>query len=489
MTSFSKETHFEPNPPNHSFVEMSSKNDEKLSLPETAPSPWVDFEAPAFPPNLLSPIPSHELSKSKSETESQDKETFCLSARSSKSALRPPIHKPPISRTLPAQQTGSSTHSDAASMPLKGANGTARNAWADSDDDAASLSAERVLEDNPFASMTLHKRYSSGCSLASKAGDTSFHSVVTKHGAPQLELVEIVNACFSGNKLSKYSVWGEVKFKLSGTMALSTEQLPVLGSRALEILDGYRLVLRLKCVLHHVFLKRVIAKKALMEWDEHNHGFTRQTSLTMNEARKGLVESKIMHWNLTRCYQEALHNPVTVLKYPVQENTLSGPPLKIQIQWQRPKKTGLPVLVDVALIPNRKLSTSLWGVAVRLKGFETSTCGVEAAACPESRWNPTDCTFEWSIPIINPDDTPHHLRVKVTETSESCPEYNFSAQVKFVMPHATLSGTLLLGWIERKDAIQSEPLFGEDASELHGADLIFCEKMCLSGNYGADTNY
>lgn len=467
-------------------AEAASMNVSKsLPMPSASPS-WEAFGEIALkptPPVTLAQTDERPLNM---ETVNEDTESS-LDSTPFKFVRPPP--KPPIMRSsYSAQKTGSSTRSNEAVVidPTK----MPRSPWIDSDEDAASLPTE-ISEDNPFASMALQKRYSSGCSLASKGGDASFHAVVTKHGAPQLELVETVNAAFSGNKLTRYSVWGDVKFKLSGSAAMPDKDAAQLSSRAIEALDVYHLVLRLKCVLNHVFLKHVIAKKSLMEWDDHAGGIARQSSLTMNEARKGLVESKVMHWSLARCYQEALSNPVVLLRYPVQPNTLSGPPLKIQIQWQRPRKEGQPVLVDVSVTPNRCLSTSLWGVTVCLTGFGASLTGVEASACPEARWNPSECSFEWSIPIINPDDDVHHLKVKVTEKNLGpCPDYNLSACVKFVMPHATLSGTLLLGWLERKDASQSAPLFGADTTEsAPDADLIFCEKMCLSGKYGADINY
>jgi len=463
---------------------------EVTSAPAPTTTSWEPFEDFAFTPAPAAPSSTASLRnderqasmKTVKEGESQVDDTPF------KATSPPP--KPPIMRSAySAQKTGSSTRSNEA-YPVELMKMPPRSPWIDSDEDAASLPTE-TTEDNPFASVALQKRYSSGCSLASKSGDTAFHAVVTKHGAPQLELVETVNASFSGNKLTRYTVWGDVKFKLSGSAVLSTEKDAMeLSSRAIECLEVYHLVLRLKCVLNHVFLKHVIAKKSLMDWDDQA-GIARQSSLTMNEARKGLVESKVMQWSLARCYQEALSNPVTLLRYPVQPNTLSGPPLRVQIQWQRPKKDGQPVLVDISVLPNRMLSTSLWGVTVCLKGFGASSSGMEAAACPEARWNPAECTFEWSIPIINPDDAVQHLKVKVKEkTGAVCPDYNLSASVKFVMPHATLSGTLLLGWMERKDAGQSEPLFGADTTEgAPGGDYIFCEKMCLSGNYIADINY
>lgn len=464
-----------------------TKPSENTSMNETAPvgtSPsWEPFEDFAFAPTAS--VRNDDRPVNMETVKEGERHLDDTPFKSTRTPSKPPIMRSSYS----AQKTGSSTRSNEA-FPVELMKVPPRSPWIDSDEDAASLPTE-TTEDNPFASVALQKRYSSGCSLANKSGDAAFHAIITKHGAPQLELVETVNASFSGNKLTGYSVWGDVKFKLSGSAALSSDKdATELSSQAIDCLEVYHLVLRLKCVLNHVFLKHVIAKKSLMDWDDQA-GIDRQSSLTMNEARKGLVESKVMHWSLARCYQEALSNPVTLLRYPVQPNTLSGPPLKIQIQWQRPKKDGQPVLVDISILPNRMLSTSLWGVMVCLKGFGKSSCGVEASACPEARWNPAECTFEWSIPIINPDDDVQHLRVKVKEkTVGSCPDYNLSASVKFVMPHATLSGTLLLGWIERKDANQSGPLFGADTTEgAQTCDFIFCEKMCLSGNYSADINY
>ena len=462
---------------------MPTENNSQLLPPVADPpiagtSTWEGFGDPAFPSSTHESAKTMETVKEESLTVDTQKHP----------PMRPPP-KPPIMRT---QRTGSSTKSNDI-----GGGGTEasfkvpiHSPWVDSDDDAPSLSQETPAEDNPFATVMLSKRKSSGCSLASRGGDALFQSVLSKYGAPQLELVETVNAYFSGNALTRYNVWGEVKFKLSRGTSDSGDDAPRLSSRALECLEFYHLVLRLKCALQHVFLKHVIAKKSLLEWNDQPLRISRQSSLTMNEARKGLVESKVMHWNLGRCYQEALSSPITLLRYPIQSKTLTGPPLRVQIQWQRPKKPGQPVLVDISLIPNRRLSTSLWGVTVYLKGFGDSLAGAEALASPEAQWNSTDATFEWSIPMIHPDDAVQHLRVKVMEKPENpCPDYHLSTAVKFVMPQATLSGTLLLGWLERRDATPTEPLFGEEEPAVQEPDLIFCEKMCLSGNYEADINY
>lgn len=82
-----------------------------------------------------------------------------------------------------------------------------------------------------------------------------------------------------------------------------------------------------------------------------------------------------------------------MFRYPAQVSALSGPPLLVQIHWQRPKRPGLPVLVDVVLLPNRRLTTSLWGVTVCLKGFGKHKNNnkfqvKEALASPEAKWNP-----------------------------------------------------------------------------------------------------
>lgn len=94
--------------------------------------------------------------------------------------------------------------------------------------------------------------------------------------------------------------------------------------------------------------------------------------------------------------------------------------------------------------------------------------------------------------------------MKVSEEQAEVPEYDLSASVKFVMPHSTLSGTLLLGWIEPRFESESEVLFGDEKEKkgfknspktaMNGqvnadSNLVFCERMCLSGDYEANTNY
>eukprot|EP00210_Caulerpa_lentillifera_P005721 g5470.t2 len=489
-----------------SFAKMSlsmssSLSKSKQNQPPTSSSSWTAFTA-----SDINQSASSDLVKSVS-----------VHARSSSCVSEQP---PMVFETKTGQdsiQEEDEVVVEQSSEPPKELRSAFQNHWRDSDDEAETLPSSSTVQINPFAEPAVQSEGTGDITtsvLMKTTEESNFDCIVRKYGAPVLELVETVDVCFSGNKITKCHVWGEVKFKLSGGTGVQNEKL---SSTAMDCLEVYRFLLRLKCVVQHVLLKKITVKKSLIEWDEFHQSLQsggsmdRTSSLTMNEAKNGIVESKTMQWSLAKCYQEALINPVTLMKYPAQCGALNGPPLLVQIHWQKPKRPGLPVLVDVVLLPNGKLTTSLWGVTVCLKGFggkdkaNNKLQVKEALASPEAKWNPIDCSFEWSIPIINPEDSARHLKVKVSEDQvDEIPDYDLSALIKFVMPHSTLSGTLLMGWIEPKFETESDVLFGDgekkrrcvnspknaiNANTGTDSNLIFCEKMCLSGNYEANTNY
>lgn len=222
--------------------------------------------------------------------------------------------------TLPESKTGQTSTQEESQESKFQLRSSFQRHWRDSDEDDPTDGQfpSQSVQVNPFAAPSVQQEGTEVGTLFNKTQEESnFDCVLRKYGAPGLELIETVNVCFSGNKVTKYEVWGEVKFKLSGNTTPPSQ----LTSTAIDCLEVYRFMLRLKCVLQHVFLKKIIVKKSLMEWDEFQQTMSlkegsldRTSSLTMNEARKGIVESKIMQWNLAKCYQEALTNPVTLMK-------------------------------------------------------------------------------------------------------------------------------------------------------------------------------
>lgn len=264
-------------------------------------TPWIEFQT--------------EVKTGSEEGQSTDeglKKSVSLHARSSSCVSEIP--------TLPEpkpDQTSVQKESQESKFQLRS---SFQQHWRDSDEDDPTEGQfpPQSIQVNPFAEPSVQQEGTDSGTLFNKTQEESnFDCVLRKYGAPGLELIETVNVCFSGNKITNYEVWGEVKFKLSG----NTSPPAQLTSTAIDCLEVYRFMLRLKCVLQHVFLKKIIVKKSLMEWDEFQQSsalkegsLDRTSSLTMNEARKGIVESKIMQWNLAKCYQEALTNPVTLMK-------------------------------------------------------------------------------------------------------------------------------------------------------------------------------
>lgn len=106
--------------------------------------------------------------------------------------------------------------------------------------------------------------------------------------------------------------------------------------------------------------------------------------------------------------------------------------------------------------------------------------------------------------MIHPTDSARHLRVRLSEEIGVISERDLTASIKFVIPHATLSGTSLIGWIDPKprnefeaailDEVHSHdstPNLKNKESEPSNRDSrsIFCQKVCLSGDYKATVKY
>lgn len=81
-------------------------------------------------------------------------------------------------------------------------------------------------------------------------------------------------------------------------------------------------------------------------------------------------------------------------RYSAQPSALCGPPLSVQIHWMKSEESKFQVLIDVVLVPNRKLGMPLWGVNICLKGFEKMNNNhqfqdKETMTTPQARWNPS----------------------------------------------------------------------------------------------------
>lgn len=145
--------------------------------------------------------------------------------------------------------------------------------------------------------------------------DSAFH----KTGLPQLQIVETINATFSGEKLTRYVISGEVQMKLSAGHYQSADGH--MGSRdessfpESDAFDPYSIVFQLKCVSKNVYLKQFLANIEMFENGKAGlrspaempkvPGHSRTHSLSMNEARRGVVESRVLDWNLAKCVAAA----------------------------------------------------------------------------------------------------------------------------------------------------------------------------------------
>lgn len=100
--------------------------------------------------------------------------------------------------------------------------------------------------------------------------------------------------------------------------------------------------------------------------------------------------------------------------------------------------------------------------------------------------------FQWRIPVIYPEDGVRHFRLVVTDDSADKTKedsFNLSADINFVIPHTSLSGTTIHGWIEKKGGADD---FHENFDESEGSMVyrrVFCDKMCITGAYVANINY
>lgn len=196
------------------------------------------------------------------------------------------------------------------------------------------------------------------------------------------------------------------------------------------------------------------------------------------------------------------------------------------------------MFVDVALVPGQQLATSLWGVTVTLKGLEylaEQEGAPTGKSVPKAEWSSrvtcsdsctfresNDCAcwtssetidgaslsrilsdkarvfdqasaFQWRVPVIYPEDGVRHFRLSVSDNqipSEQEEKYNLSADISFVIPHMSLSGTSIQGWIEKTD-----PGEGDCHANLEDSDcptvyrMVFSDRMCVSGSYTANTDY
>lgn len=117
-------------------------------------------------------------------------------------------------------------------------------------------------------------------------------------------------------------VSGEVRMKLSAGHHMDSESysphinskqnLPLPDSEAFE---PYSIVFQLKCISQNVYLKQFLANLEMMENSNKpmrsipqsppTIKHRRTNSLSMNDARKGIVESRLMDWNLSKCIAAA----------------------------------------------------------------------------------------------------------------------------------------------------------------------------------------
>ncbi|GMH42115.1 hypothetical protein BSKO_10034 [Bryopsis sp. KO-2023] len=374
------------------------------------------------------------------------------------------------------------------------------NPFADGSDSAVS-DERRVLE----GSFAVPGEYVKDTIL-----DAAFH----KTGLPQLQVIETVNAIFSGDRLTRYVVRGDVRMKLSaGQSPDSPTGRPLPDSDAF---DPYVVAFQLKCVSANVYLKQFLANLEMIDdldkvnerpgggvgggGTGHQGHHRRNHSLSMNEARQGIVESKVLRWNLGKCITAAHtirddgSQAVTLLRYSVRSNL--GAPLRAQVRWRRPRKAGQSVVVDVALLPSPRLTGSLWGVTVTLKGLEHLSVEQgppQGKSTPKAEWSAQASAFQWRVPVVYPEDGVRHLRLAVMDdrAAENQDAYkHLSAEVNFVMPHTTLSGTALQGWVEKREREEAGfESFGEEDESTAICKSLFCDSMCVSGQYAADVNY
>eukprot|EP00210_Caulerpa_lentillifera_P008305 g7925.t1 len=372
--------------------------------------------------------------------------------------------------------------------------------WTDSSTEGTSnnIGISPAVQISPFARASVQESVDEGLCKTTLLKE-SLDVVLRKNGTSMIELVETVDVHFLQNKMTEYVIRGEVRFKLSPGSRIQNERL---APEAVSCLEAFHFILKLECISQNVYFKNIMIKKNLMIWnkDDELQGHRRSLDSTINKRGKGIVESKTMQWNLAKCFQEALTSPVTLMKYTAQPSGLCSPPLNVQIHWQKSKEPEMPIIVNVIVDPNRKLSSSLWGVRICLKGFGTdqSTSQFhfkEASTSPPAKWNPNDCSFEWCISVINPGDSASHLKVKINQRQGEILDRDLSASVQFVMPHATPSGTNVLSWIEAKSQTKSDVGSNEDKSQssdsaneftgstIFKSDFISCERVCLSGHY------
>eukprot|EP00803_Ostreobium_quekettii_P004646 evm.model.scf_1482.3 EVM.evm.TU.scf_1482.3 scf_1482:22877-31866(-) len=318
-------------------------------------------------------------------------------------------------------------------------------------------------------------------------------------GMPLLTVVETVSARFAGECLTRYGIHGRVALKLAQPPKVAEN-----GGRGSEKggLDEFRLVLRMKCVQRNVDTGSLRANGALLEEPgrERAKAGDVRCSLSMNEARVGIVESRQLAWGLGKCVRGAAAageggraREVELLRYTIRPQALAGAPLHIHVQWRRPRRAGQRLLVDIALSANPKLTICLWGVIVTLRGMPQLVLRPngqpEGESQPRADWNREENAFQWRLAGIDPEEPPRHLRLAVAESWDR-PGPNSSqslsrddspptlcAEVRFVMPHTTLSRTIVEAAVEPK------------YSDGSAAKNLLWEKMSLSGDYAADTRY
>lgn len=146
--------------------------------------------------------------------------------------------------------------------------------------------------------------------------ESNLDDLFRESGSPMLELMERVDVCFSGSEIIDYSIFGEVTFKLSNSGNRSAK----LTTTSIDFLEDFDFLLTMQCVLQGASLKNIMIKKSLRETKENLNSRTQEGPLdwknpsTMNKEKDGVLESRNLYLNLAKCYQEALDNPITLLK-------------------------------------------------------------------------------------------------------------------------------------------------------------------------------
>eukprot|EP00803_Ostreobium_quekettii_P005061 evm.model.scf_470.2 EVM.evm.TU.scf_470.2 scf_470:20653-21958(+) len=107
-------------------------------------------------------------------------------------------------------------------------------------------------------------------------------------------------------------------------------------------------------------------------------------------------------------------------------------------------------------------------------------------AQPRADWNREDNAVQWRIARIQPDHPPQHLQLSVAEMqderlpgssqkpAEDDKPPHLCVEVQFVVPHSTLSQTIVEGRVETRH------------SDGLAAKNLLRKETCLSDDYRAD---